>query len=111
MANSVDGSLAGLQAVAQQGKPLQNARRRKTTTSFARPGRRHDRAQRASAFILLGTVFCFIASSMFHMLPLWHKDEFPQLPDEEKARGHRRALNVPPGDYMLPRCKSMKEMA
>jgi len=60
--------------------------------------------------ILLGTVFCFIASSIIHMSPLWHKNEYPQLPDEEKARAAIGVLNVPPGDYMLPRCKSMKEM-
>ena len=56
--------------------------------------------------ILLGAVFCFIASSIIHMAPLWHKNEYPQLPDEEKARAAIGALNVPPGDYMLPRCKS-----
>ena len=60
--------------------------------------------------ILLGAVFCFIASSIIHMAPLWHKNEYPQLPDEEKARAAIGALNVPPGDYMLPRCKTMKEM-
>jgi len=59
--------------------------------------------------ILLGAVVCFIASSIIHMTPLWHKNEYPQLPDEEKARAAIGALNVPPGDYMLPRCKSMKE--
>jgi len=36
--------------------------------------------------ILLGTVFCFIASSIIHMSALWHKNEYPRLPDEEKAR-------------------------
>jgi hypothetical protein len=60
--------------------------------------------------ILLGAVFCFIASSIFHMAPLWHKNEYPQLPDEERARAAIGALNVPPGDYMVPRCKTMKEM-
>jgi len=60
--------------------------------------------------ILLGTVFCFIASSIIHMSALWHKNEYPRLPDEEKARAAIGALNVPPGDYMLPRCKSMKDM-
>ena len=60
--------------------------------------------------ILLGAVFCFIASSIIHMTPLWHKNDFPQLPDEDKARAAIGALNVPPGDYMVPRCKSMKEM-
>jgi hypothetical protein len=60
--------------------------------------------------ILLGAVFCFIASSIIHMGPLWHKNEYPPLPEEARARAAIGALNVPPGDYMLPRCKSMKEM-
>lgn len=59
--------------------------------------------------ILLSAVFAFIASSVIHMTPLWHKNEYPPLPDEEKARGAIGPLAVPPGDYMLPRCKSMKE--
>lgn len=59
--------------------------------------------------ILLAAVFCFIASSVIHMTPLWHKNDFPPLPDEEAARAANGPLDVPPGDYMLPRCKSMKE--
>jgi len=60
--------------------------------------------------ILLGAVFAFIASNIIHMVLPWHKNEYPPLPDEEGARAAIGALNVPPGDYMLPRCKSMKEM-
>lgn len=59
--------------------------------------------------ILLAAVFCFIVSSVIHMAPLWHKNDFPPLPDEEAARAATAPLAVPPGDYMLPRCKSMKE--
>jgi hypothetical protein len=60
--------------------------------------------------ILLGAVFVFIASSIIHMGPFWHRNDFPQLPDEQKARANIGALHVPPGDYMLPRCKTMAEM-
>jgi hypothetical protein len=59
--------------------------------------------------LLLAAVFIFIASSIIHMTPLWHKNDFPPLPNEEAARAAIGPLNVPPGDYMLPRCKSMKE--
>jgi hypothetical protein len=59
--------------------------------------------------ILLGAVFVFIASSVIHMTPLWHKNEYPALPDEEAARAAIGGLKVPPGDYMVPRCNSMKE--
>jgi hypothetical protein len=60
--------------------------------------------------ILLAAVFAFIASSIIHMTPLWHRNEYPALPDEEAARAAIGALGVPPGDYMVPRCQSMKEM-
>ena len=56
--------------------------------------------------ILLGAVFAFIASNIIHMVLPWHKNEYPPLPDEDKARAAIGALNVPPGDYMLPRCKT-----
>jgi hypothetical protein len=59
--------------------------------------------------ILLAAVFAFIVSSVIHMTPLWHKNEYPPLPNEDAARAAIGPLNVPPGDYMLPRCKSMKE--
>ena len=58
--------------------------------------------------ILLSAVFVFIASSVIHMTPLWHKSEYPALPNEEAARKALGSLNVPPGDYMVPRCDSMK---
>ena len=44
------------------------------------------------------------------MGPFWHRKDFPQLPDEQKARAAIGSLGVPPGDYMLPRCKTMAEM-
>jgi hypothetical protein len=59
--------------------------------------------------LLLAAVFIFIASSIIHMAPLWHKNDYPRLPDEEAARAAIGPLNVPPGDYMLPRCPSMKD--
>ena len=60
--------------------------------------------------ILLGAVFCFFISAVFHMGPLWHRNDFPQVPDEPKARAAIGALGIPPGEYMLPRCKSAAEM-
>src|SRR5262245_17192969 len=60
--------------------------------------------------ILLGAVFVFVASSIIHMGPFWHQNDFPQLPDESRARAAIGGLQVPPGDYMLPRCKTHAEM-
>ena len=59
--------------------------------------------------ILLSAVFVFIASAIIHMLPLWHKNEFPQMANEEKFRDAVRPLNVAPGEYMVPRA-SQAEM-
>ena len=60
--------------------------------------------------ILLGAVFVFFVSSIIHMGPFWHRKNYPQLPDENRARAAIGSLGVPPGDYMLPRCNSMAEM-
>jgi len=60
--------------------------------------------------ILFSSVIVFIASAIIHMAPLWHRNDFPQLPDESKARAAIGALQVPPGEYMLPRCKSSAEL-
>jgi hypothetical protein len=60
--------------------------------------------------ILLGAVFIFVVSAVIHMGPFWHRNDFPQVPDENRARAAIGALNIPPGEYMLPRCSSMAEM-
>jgi hypothetical protein len=60
--------------------------------------------------ILLGAVFVHIVSAIIHMGPFWHKNDFPAVPDEAKARAAIGALGIPPGEYMLPRCKSHAEM-
>jgi hypothetical protein len=60
--------------------------------------------------ILLGAIFVFIVSSIIHMGPFWHRGDFPQLPDEARARATIGALNIAPGDYMLPGCKNPSEM-
>jgi hypothetical protein len=60
--------------------------------------------------ILLSAVFVHIASAIIHMGPFWHKNDYPAVPDEEKARAAIGPLAIPPGEYMLPRCKSHAEM-
>jgi len=61
--------------------------------------------------ILLAAVFAFVVSSIIHMTPLWHRGDYPPLPNEEAARAAIGALNIPTGDYLLPGCNSMKEMS
>lgn len=60
--------------------------------------------------ILLSAVFVFIASSIIHMLPLWHKGDFPAPPNQDGVLDALRPLALPPGDYLLPRPASGKEM-
>jgi hypothetical protein len=60
--------------------------------------------------ILLSAVFVFIASSIIHMTPLWHKNDYPRMPNQDQAMDALRPLAIPPGDYMMPRPANMKEM-
>ena len=60
--------------------------------------------------ILLSAVFVFVASSIIHMGPLWHRSDYPQMPREAQVLDALRPLAIPPGDYFLPRASGMKEM-
>ncbi len=60
--------------------------------------------------ILLSAVFVFIVSSIIHMTPLWHKNDYPALANQDQLGAAIRSLAIPPGDYVLPRAKEMKEM-
>jgi hypothetical protein len=53
--------------------------------------------------ILLSAVIVFVVSSVLHMAPLWHKNDYPKVPNEEALRAALRPLAIPPGDYMVPR--------
>lgn len=60
--------------------------------------------------IVLSAVFVFVLSSIIHMATPWHKNDYPKLPNEDAFRAAVGPLNIPPGDYMVPRCDSMAEM-
>jgi hypothetical protein len=60
--------------------------------------------------IILSAVIVFVASSVIHMTPLWHKSDFPKMPREAEALDALRPLAIPPGDYFLPRAADMREM-
>jgi hypothetical protein len=60
--------------------------------------------------ILLAAVIVFIASSIIHMTPLWHRNDFPRMPREEEVLGALRPFAIPPGDYFLPRPGGREEM-
>jgi hypothetical protein len=60
--------------------------------------------------ILLSAVIVFIASSVVHMAPLWHKSDFPKMPMEQQVLDALRPLAIPPGDYFIPRPSGTDEM-
>lgn len=60
--------------------------------------------------VLLAAVIVFVASSIIHMAPLWHRSDFPKMPREDEVLGALRPLAVPPGDYFIPRASGMSEM-
>ena len=60
--------------------------------------------------ILVSAVLVFLASSLVHMVLPWHKGDYPKMPNEDKVMDALRPLNIPPGDYMVPRASDMKDM-
>ncbi len=56
--------------------------------------------------ILLSAVVVFFLSWIFHMLLPHHHGDFSKVPDEDGAQEALRKLNIPPGDYMIPRAGS-----
>jgi hypothetical protein len=60
--------------------------------------------------ILLSSAAVFVASSLIHMVLPWHKGDYPKLPNEDQFRTALGALNLPPGDYMVPRPATREEM-
>ena len=61
--------------------------------------------------ILVSAVFVFIASSIIHMGPLWHRNDYAKLPRQDEAMDVLRSFAIPPGDYLFPRHVSMADMS
>jgi hypothetical protein len=53
--------------------------------------------------IVLATLAVFFASSLLHMLLSYHDADYGPLPDEDAALAALRPLNIPPGNYAVPR--------
>jgi hypothetical protein len=60
---------------------------------------------------LLSAVLVFVASSLIHTVIQWHKSEYGTLPNEDEVRAALGKSRPSPGKYVLPFCKSGKEMA
>jgi hypothetical protein len=58
--------------------------------------------------IVLSAVLVFVASSLIHMVLGYHAGDFDRVPDEPGVAAALRDL--PPGEYIIPKASSMKEM-
>jgi hypothetical protein len=61
--------------------------------------------------ILLAAVIVFVASSIIHMVLPYHRSDYGKVPSEDQVMEALRRFNIPPGDYMMPRASSSKEMS
>lgn len=63
--------------------------------------------------ILLSAVIVFVASSIMHMVLPYHRSDYRQLPDEDKALATLRAAGLTRGLYNFPFCthQNMKSPA
>ena len=59
--------------------------------------------------ILVGAVFVFIVSSIIHTVLKYHDSDFGGVPNEDELRASMGALNIPPGDYIVPHCGDSKD--
>lgn len=59
---------------------------------------------------LVSAVIVFLVSSAIHMASPWHKSDFPRLANEDAVLDALRPLNIPPGDYMMPRPQSREDL-
>jgi hypothetical protein len=59
--------------------------------------------------ILLSALLVFIASSIIHMAPLWHRSELPAPAEADRLQDALRPFGLTPGEYMLPRPANMKD--
>ena len=60
--------------------------------------------------IVLGGVFCWIASALIHMLIKYHNYDYKKLSNEEQVGDALRQGDPKPGLYHMPHCTDMKEM-
>ncbi len=61
--------------------------------------------------ILASAVLVFIASSLIHMVIKWHQADYRGFANEDAVRDAIRAGSPTPGQYVVPYCREMKEMA
>ena len=60
--------------------------------------------------ILVSAVLVFLVSSVLNTMLTYHFNDVTKVPNEDGVMDALRRFNIPPGDYMVPRAPSMKEM-
>jgi hypothetical protein len=60
--------------------------------------------------ILLSAVLVFFVSFVLHMVLTYHNSDFKKVPSEDEVMEALRRFNIPPGDYLIPKCDTMKAM-
>ena len=60
--------------------------------------------------ILVSAVLVFVVSSIIHMASPWHKGDYPKLQNEDAFRSAVGSLDLPEGDYMIPRPSSRDDL-
>lgn len=60
--------------------------------------------------ILLSAVIVFLTSSVIHMLLTYHRNDYGQVPSEDKVMEALGKFDIPPGEYMMPFAGSPKRM-
>jgi len=60
--------------------------------------------------IVLSAVLVFVMSTVIHMVFGWHNGDWAAPPRQDELADAMRPFNLQPGDYMMPRPSSMKEM-
>ena len=60
--------------------------------------------------ILVSAAAVFIMSTVIHMLLGYHANDFKKAPDEDGLMDALRKLDIPPGEYAVPKASSAKEM-
>lgn len=61
--------------------------------------------------IMLSAVAVFLASWVMHAMLSYHHDDHRKMPAEDEVLEALHRFKLPPGDYMLPKPASMKDMA
>ena len=60
--------------------------------------------------IVLAAVAVFLASTVIHMVLGYHWNDFRALPNQSAVQEALRGLNLPPGEYAVPKPENMGQM-